>query len=591
MSVQLKLGPSRGMDVVARENGKFSQFRSMVLGRYHRSKTSLTPSEWIAKHTRHNGIPFSFLHHEYQIMPVNDMSRDMTTEKPAQVGWTEILLRMAIFYCTNYQGFSCIFTQPSQSDVNRFSKSRVNDVLRDCPDVEALNAGLKGQLDSAEIKKIGRSYLYLRGTFGTRAAISVPSDMNIYDEKNFSNPLVTNQYKSRLQHSRWGLERNISTPTIPRFGVSALYDNSDRKRMVCRCTHCGKHQVITWPVNIFVRFEIGGIWRPLADDDVRELAIQNRMVGKHCEADFRCVSCFGSLDRSARNMEWVAERPGAQNWAGGVSGYSMSQMDVVFKKAWDIICASDVRLGGYRRWSDFVNFVLGNANLDEHDGITDEQFDAACDISVAQTTQSAGTLMGVDVGKVCHIQIIKPMKNVDALIWAETVSADVLKTRVRELVRSFRPYCMVFDAEPYESTINEIIAQYPKIAWKARYGTSNYKINELTGEVGVPRTVALDEVYDGIRNRRISILAKGRPENVYGDTLHDGLKQHLQNMAKVLEEDEDTGDKEFNYVKLGPDHWVHSLAYANVGHHVLELLHRKETQRVSDVGISGAKIK
>ena len=37
--------------------------------------------------------------------------------------------------------------------------------------------------------------------------------------------------------------------------------------------------------------------------------------------------------------------------------------------------------------------------------------------------------------------------------------------------------------------------------------------------------------------------------------------QHLHNVAKKLEEDEETGSKRYVYVKLGPDHFRHAFNY------------------------------
>ena len=36
---------------------------------------------------------------------------------------------------------------------------------------------------------------------------------------------------------------------------------------------------------------------------------------------------------------------------------------------------------------------------------------------------------------------------------------------------------------------------------------------------------------------------------------------HLHNVAKRLEEDEETGSKRYVYVKLGPDHFRHAFNY------------------------------
>jgi hypothetical protein len=37
--------------------------------------------------------------------------------------------------------------------------------------------------------------------------------------------------------------------------------------------------------------------------------------------------------------------------------------------------------------------------------------------------------------------------------------------------------------------------------------------------------------------------------------------EHMHNVAKRLEEDEETGSKRYVYVKLGPDHFRHAFNY------------------------------
>jgi hypothetical protein len=40
---------------------------------------------------------------------------------------------------------------------------------------------------------------------------------------------------------------------------------------------------------------------------------------------------------------------------------------------------------------------------------------------------------------------------------------------------------------------------------------------------------------------------------------------HLHNVAKNLEENEETGSKRYAYVKLGPDHFRHAFNYECMG--------------------------
>jgi hypothetical protein len=44
--------------------------------------------------------------------------------------------------------------------------------------------------------------------------------------------------------------------------------------------------------------------------------------------------------------------------------------------------------------------------------------------------------------------------------------------------------------------------------------------------------------------------------------------RHLHNVAKKLEENEETGSKRYVYVKLGPDHFRHALNYEAMGRQV-----------------------
>lgn len=590
---------SRALDAVAKENRLFRRWRATVLGRYQRSKTDLLPSEWVCKHTSLRGAKFSFKDHEYQIAPLNDVSQELCTLKPSQVGWTEIWIRGTLFYLVNYQGFTAIFTQPSQKQVQQFSKARVNPIIRGCRDAVQLGATGKA-LDAAELKQVGSSFLYLKGTKGTSEAISVPSDMNVYDERDFSVQLVINQYKSRLEHSKWGYERHISTPTIPRYGVSEYFERSDKKHRLARCVACGEWQKLRWPDSIWFREGPGATWRPARDEEALAEFKQRRLDGRTDEAEYLCSKCGRPLDRSGENMEWVAERPGYDKIGAGISGYSMSRMDVAVKTAWDVVDASDQRLGGYKRLQDFHNFCLGEPYLDKTENVSDEQFEAILDSSVGLQASAVGTFVGVDVGKTCNMVVQQPVRagrrSKDALLYLEKFESSRLVDRIGEAIREFRPYALVVDAQPYEDTVNRAIERYPGIVWKARYGGNNYKLNEKTGELTVPRTPAIDAVLDSIRQGTMVAFAKGRPDVLTGETTGDGLKQHLGNIAKIHEEvgedESEVKDLEFTYINTGPDHWVHAAVYANCGREVLRLRKDlKPSNRAADpTDVSKARI-
>ena len=66
-------------------------------------------------------------------------------------------------------------------------KTRFDPVIADSPE---LRAKLDAEVDNTGLKRIGGSFLYIRGTFSKNAAISVPADILIHDEVDFSNQEV-----------------------------------------------------------------------------------------------------------------------------------------------------------------------------------------------------------------------------------------------------------------------------------------------------------------------------------------------------------------------------------------------------------------
>jgi hypothetical protein len=80
-----------------------------------------------------------------------------------------------------------------------------------------------------------------------------------------------------------------------------------------------------------------------------------------------------------------------------------------------------------------------------------------------------------------------------------------------------------------------------------------YAWNEKDLTVSCNRTESLDSSHNEILTGRI-VLPK-ECEVVLE------FAQHLHNVAKRLDEDEETGSKRYVYVRLGPDHFRHALNY------------------------------
>lgn len=574
--------PPRTTNLVVRENKAFDTLRARILGRYGKARSTATTAEWIAANTLLKNRPWSFEGHEYQIMPLNDLHKRVASHKPAQVGWTEMFIRWILRYSVEYQGFTTILTQPKKLDAEDFSKGRARDAIMQCDIAQSMLRA--GDLDSATVKRIGLSYIYFKGTVGKSAAISVPADALVHDETNFSAPNTMDKFKSRIQHSLWGFIRNISTPTIPKFGVSAMYDDSDKKRILWRCKSCREWQRLKWPNSIYVKLDgewssIGEAKNEAEDFTILERAKDLRRRGNPCSATYRCYKCGKEIQKED-NWEWVAEYPGVADYAGGVSGYAMSQMDVGWIAPWDIICASDYSLKGYKSFADFMNFVMGEPTLDAKDGVVEADFKGIVDSSTPQQLTSWGSFIGIDVGLQCHATIMQPptYTGQDLIIRQYKFPAEAMDSHVTSMIKNYNPFAVVIDAMPYELDVNRVIKKFPSLVHKARYKEGKSRYDDEVNEIKADRTVSIDLVVNKVKEKAYLYLGD------ISETI-----SHFGNIARMQEEDE-LGNIKFEWINTGPDHYVHSQVLAELAREVIELKQEDGEPGVMLPSIGGVRL-
>ena len=565
-------------------NSHYEAFKELLELRLNVSSNALQPSDWIIQNTSLKNKRFSFAKHEYQIDFANDKHRIVAAEKCAQIGFTEILLRWILCFLVQHQGSQAIFTQPTATDVGKFAKSRVDTCFDECAVIKRLGTG---GIDSAQLKKIGTSFLNLSGTFGTRAAISVPSDANVYDEVNFSNPKVLNQYKSRLQHSDFKLERCISTPTVPGFGVSDLVNRSDQKQVMIKCSHCGHQQTLSWPDNVFLASNVRLGTKGEVDSDA---------FAKYIDQTYNytpyigCAKCERELTRTWEYQEWVAKFPEkARDLDEGISGYIISQLDVAFVSAREIIKASDRRLDGYNNPQDFYNFILGKPYAGgDSMPVTDATKILATIIMSLEKVN--GTFVGLDLGNICHLVVIKdfwlPGRPVPTPIVVATkkINRNDLETDLPAILAMYGAIYTVSDAQPYTTTVEKIAKAMPgRMSICFFGGKKPYTIAADHIQVTANRTQMLDAVTGD--------LSKAQTQVASCVEHFDEIWRHCKNLIKVKAEDED-GTIYYEYVKVndGDDHFGYSYGYALLARRIFYEVQPQGTTGLAPVEISGCKV-
>ena len=193
--------------------------------------------DWLIKHTKLEGKTYSFKDHEFQLAIVNDTSPHVIIQKPSQMGMTELSFRMMLALAAIRQYFTCIYVLPSAHFAREVSKSRVDPIIEDS---ERLSSMVVSAANSAEMKRIGTSTIYMGGAATKNQAISRPSKGLIIDEKDFANPTVLTSYQSRLRHTLESerFVREFSTPTVSGYGINADLERSNHHRYMVCCSNC-----------------------------------------------------------------------------------------------------------------------------------------------------------------------------------------------------------------------------------------------------------------------------------------------------------------------------------------------------------------
>jgi len=196
---------------------------------------------------RLQGGVFSSDGFEYQAGMMQCGKRHKVIRKAAQMGITEeevLATTHGLIHGRYKRGVLYLF--PSETDVSDFSKSRFNPLIQDNPEVIGKYVR---HTNSVGIKRVGKAMLYLRGARatskveGTKADSSrlrsIPVDKVVRDERDLMDNLMVEMSKARMFQSDVREEVDLSTPTLPDYGIDTLYQESDQRRWMVPCG-CGR---------------------------------------------------------------------------------------------------------------------------------------------------------------------------------------------------------------------------------------------------------------------------------------------------------------------------------------------------------------
>lgn len=509
----------------------------------------LYPYTWMKQHKikTSNGLLFEFDDHRFMKEPLNDMSPLQVWLKPPQIGASETEI-VKSFYVAKKIKKDIIYTLPTATDRDDMVGSKVNRIIAQNP---ILQQWVRDH-DTVEQKSVGNNIIHYRGTFATKQAMMVSSQLNIHDEVDASDPEVITQYETRQQAVADGWRWYFSHPSLAGHGVDVYWQQSDKKEWYIVCPHCSAEQVLTWPDNI---------------DMVRGIYV--------------CARCREELpDAVRRQGTWRATAQGV------FRGYHISQLMCPWITAQKIIDAyNDPR----KTRQYFFNYVLGLPYLGSEDRIPSETVLKNCVDVVNEQTSTI--IIGVDTGLPIHFTLA----NKDGFFYYGTCEPETEEEKRAEAEGRYDPYDrlrgflrrwpkskLVSDQGGDLIGIRKLQAEFPGRVFLCYYRRDkktteiiNWGTKENYGTVVVDRNKMIQLFVEHLRDPGIITLngtvEEWKPwaehfDNIYRErvVLKTGADSEF-NQSQPGKDDRTLYGNEYVWKRKGPDHYMHTGLYALVG--------------------------
>lgn len=499
------------------------------------------------------GNAFTFQDHEFQREIIRDTSSRIYVRKCSQVGLSELMVQKLLAMASSLRHVRIIFTLPTRDMASAFSKDRVDGLI----DNSDFYSGLvETASNSASQKKIGSCMLYITGSFGANSAISVPAEVIINDEVDFSNPVVLGKLSSRLRHANMvdehgirGLRYMFSTPTVGGFGIDEGFTAGTQKYYHTLCEHCETWQNPTFDNDFYVPGYSGEMKDFSREDSYRDDVILE-------DATILCPNCrldiFPSMKQPERR-KFIALFPDRIE-----QSYQVNPWDVPkYNTPYNII----KQIQDYPLKSDFYNFVLGLPFTD-----ADNTFSASDAVRGAMSTvlrtppEGASIVMGMDVGKTCHLSI--GIKTGDHIAVFQTLKIRNNREtpalpQVLELYDKYKCASFCVDSGPDITLVNQLTAARPNIVAvvyvNSIKGPKIFEEKEREPVMNADRTKALTNLLNKHNSGDINYPAD--------DVQSLEIFKHLQTTKKIRVQSTDGAFSERFVNTSKEDHWVHSLNY------------------------------
>lgn len=480
----------------------------------------INPAMWILDNEflTENQKPVEFDNHRFMLQPYADSSPNQVIQKSAQIGWSTAAILKAV-HAAYFLKLNVIYALPTRNASAEFTTPKVDPMLQRNP---VLKRMVKNT-DNKNLKAIGDRFIYFRGAHHEGEAISTSADIIIADEYDRSNQAVLSMMRSRLQASDYRWYWKFSNPSLPSFGVSELYQESDQMTWMMECSHC------TW--NMYIDFE-------------KDSHMGNHYLNQEAMI-YACGKCHKELSNNDRQGGyWLARYPNRPT-----RGYWINQLMIPWVDAGLIM-----KQASEMDTQSFYNMVLGLPYQASEYLINREAILKANEPGLASKTD---VVIGCDSGKVKHWVMGNPE---GIFAYGKTENWE----DVEQLINMYDATAVI-DALPDFTIPQRLAIKYPGRVF-VNYYTHDTKNMEVSirredkemGRIDSDRTKLFDELANRISSKTIRFFQTP-------DALEE-LIYHFENMYRIVEPDT-KGIPRARWEKKEnkPDHFAHAAAYYLTG--------------------------
>jgi len=503
-----------------------------------------------------------------------DNHRHIVIMKPAQRGLSELAINYTLFALEEgseawtggkKRGLNVGYVFPTLSALGDFSKERFGGLVEETPHLGTL-FGEADEYNAITFKAVqsrsgGKSYLYLRSGGSAKALKSFPADVLIRDEYDEHTPQARALALRRLNASVVRRILDLSTPTIPGYGIHEAYTASDRR--VYRQPHsCGQWNTYDFHGDVWVGDEPWALpdnngWRALDAEGVRSRKVW-----------LRCPSCGGEVSEAARVApgEWITTNPAITS----IHGYHIPWWPWPFVSLEDLAASAVSR--DPQELEQFYHSDLGlpyggsGAAIQLNDILA-----MSADLPGGLLPEARGQsrVLGVDVGTRLYYWLTDIIDGVETAVEASSVGTFEDLYRVME---SRAVGLCVVDAAPEGHEVAKFKARFPGRVISAGYPANAEGLKDsmiapvkdgkphrdkivADGKVQVNRTAAMDAVSAAVKNR-----LERWPAELCRDP---DVQGHLTAPQRTIAVN-DRGEPRATWIHTRPDHLFHARVYALV---------------------------